>query len=120
LKIKPLDDKMPYAYIDPTHTVRVPDRVEAPRKLLAALFKTPGREVFWRKDRAHPAGNSALQFTQPALSEQLTMGRLHDALQTGARRVVCEDPGTLNALQRAAGQVKMEVLGLYELLAGQV
>jgi Fe-S oxidoreductase len=120
LKITPLDDETPYAYLDPTHTVRVPDRVEAPRRLLAALFKTPGREVFWRKDRAHPAGNTALQFTQPELAEQLTMGRLYDALGAGARRVICEEPGTLSALQRAAAQVRLEVLGLYELLAGQV
>jgi len=52
LKLKPLADERPYAYLDPTHTVRVPDRVEAPRKLLAALYGKPGLEVFWRKDRA--------------------------------------------------------------------
>jgi Fe-S oxidoreductase len=120
LKIKLLDDERPYTYLDPTQTVRVPDRVEAPRKLLSALYGRPGLEVFWRKDRAHPAGNTALQFTQPELSQQLTMGRLYDALGAGARRVICEDPGTLNALKPGAEQVKLEVQGLYELLAGQL
>jgi hypothetical protein len=100
--------------------VRVPERVEAPRKLLSALYQRPGLEVFWRKDRAHPAGNTALQFTQPELSHQLTMGRLYDALSVGARRVICEDPGTLNALKPGADRVHLDLVGLYELLADHV
>jgi len=120
LKFKPISDETPYAYLDPTHTVRVPERVEAPRKLLAALYGKPGLEVFWRKDRAHPAGNTALQFTQPELSHQLTMGRLYDTLEVGARRVICDDPGTLSAIKAGAEQVRLEALGLYELLAGQL
>ncbi len=120
LTITPLDDETPYVYMDPTHTVRVPERVEAPRNLLSALYQRPGIEVFWRKDRAHPAGNTALQFTQPDLSNQLTMGRLYDALSVGARRVICEDPGTLSALKPGAERVKLDLVGLYELLADHV
>jgi len=50
----------------------------------------------------------------------LSRARLVDALDAGARRVICDDPGTLSALKPVAEQVNLELLGLYELLAGQV
>lgn len=108
------------AYVDPTHSVRVNSRYEAPRKLLSAVASSPTLELFWREDRAHPCGNVALQFTQPHIADHLTFARLDDALQRGARRVVTEDPGCLVHLRRHAGRFGLEVRGLYELLAGNL
>ena len=106
-----------YTYIDPTHAARVNGRHEAPRKLLAALTPTPGLNMFWREERAHPCGNTALQFTQPTIAEQLTKARLTDAANSGAKRVITEDPGCLTQLSHHATQYNLQVEGLYELLA---
>lgn len=110
-------DDTPYAYVDPTHTVRVPARFDAPRRLLASVLSTERRELFWRRERAHPVGNTALQFTKPDISEKLTRARLKDAREAGAQLIVCEDPGTLAHLSRHADEYGLRVQGLYELLA---
>ncbi|MDX1686935.1 MAG: (Fe-S)-binding protein [Candidatus Promineifilaceae bacterium] len=120
LSFAPVEDGMPTAYVDPTHSVRVDGRDEAPRKLLSAVISSPTRELFWREERAHPCGNLALQFTQPDIADHLTFARLDDARQRGAKRVVTEDPGCLAHLQRHAGRFGLEVQGLYELLAAQL
>lgn len=107
---------LPYAYVDPTHTVRALDRVEAPRRLLGAVLPTPALELFWRKERAHPAGDGALHFTNPALSDQLTIARHEDAMQAGAQGIVTEDPATLYHLHHQSSS-RLPVKGMYELLA---
>ncbi|MDX1663010.1 MAG: (Fe-S)-binding protein [Candidatus Promineifilaceae bacterium] len=106
------------AYVDPTHAVRVPIRHEAPRRLLQAVLPADAElvELFWRRERAHPAGNTALQFTRPEIAEKLTRARLNDAQDAGAEVVVCDDPETLVHLERYAGEYGLEVQGLYELL----
>jgi Fe-S oxidoreductase len=109
-------DGSPYAYVDPTHTVRVNGRYQAPRQLLKAIMPAPGIDLFWREDRAHPCGNTALQFTQPLISNHLNYARLGDAVQLGARRVITEDPGCLAQLNRHAPRFGLQVQGLYELL----
>jgi Fe-S oxidoreductase len=119
------DDGLPYAYVDPTHAARMDDRLEggrhgAPRRLLAACTSTPGVNMFWREGRAHPCGNTALQFTRPEISEKLTRARLGDAVNVGARRVITEDPGCLAQLSRYAPQFGLQVEGLYELLANNL
>ena len=106
-----------FAYLDPTHAVRVPERYEAPRNLLDAVLPAPPREVFWRNGRAYPCGNLALQFTQPALADLLTQARLDDAVNAGAGGVITEDPGSLAHLERLALASGVRVQGLYELLA---
>jgi Fe-S oxidoreductase len=116
LKFKPSDDKNPFAYIDPTHSLRIPARHAAPRRLLAGVMAFP-RELFWRKERAHPSGNGALQFTNPHISDHLTYARLADAQAAGARTIITEDPGCLSVLNRHAGRFGLQVQGLYELLA---
>jgi Fe-S oxidoreductase len=63
LAFKRQADGMPYAYVDPTHSVRVATRYDAPRQLLATVMPGPARELFWRRERAHPCGNVALQYT---------------------------------------------------------
>jgi len=117
LKFKTSDDKRPYAYIDPTHSLRIPARYDAPRRLLAAVMSTAGHELFWRKERAHPCGNGALQFITPQISNHLTYARLADAQQAGVQIAVTEDAGCLSQLSRHADRFGLHVQGFYELLA---
>jgi len=117
----------PYAYLDPTHTVRMEGRLrpeglkpegwEAPRRLLDAVMSGPRCEPFWRKERAHPAGATALQFTFPYVAMMLAAARLEDAKSAGARVVVTEAPGDLALLTPLAPRYGLQVRGLYELLA---
>jgi Fe-S oxidoreductase len=117
LNLRPAANGSPYAYVDPTHTVRVAGRHAAPRKLLSAAMPEAGAELFWRQDRTHPCGNTALQFTQPHIANHLTYSRLDDAARSGATSVVTEDPGCLGHLDRHAARFGLQVQGLYELLA---
>jgi Fe-S oxidoreductase len=110
----------PYAYVDPPHTVRAPERVSAPRSLLAAVMPGPGVELFWRQERTHPAGSTSLKFANPQLADHLTYARLGDAVQSGVRLLLSEDPGTLHALAAHAPRFGVQVQGLYELLAEQL
>lgn len=110
----------PFTYVDPTHTVRVNGRYTAPRKLLSAVMGSTGVDMFWREGRAHPSGNTALQFTQPTIADQLTQARLNDAANAGASRVITEDPGCLTQLNRHAAEYGIQVEGLYELLASHL
>lgn len=120
LKLRQAEEETPYAYVDPTHAVRVETRFEAPRRLLAAVLREPFRELFWRDGRAYPCGNLALAFTQPHLADALTQARLVDAAQTGTRGVITEDPGSLAHLERQAPAHDLQVQGLYELLADRL
>jgi Fe-S oxidoreductase len=113
-------DKFSYAYIDPTHAVRVPSRFDAPRTLLKAVMPGEAKELFWRRERAHPVGSTAVQFTNPELAEKLTRARLEDADQTGAKQLYSEDPATLYHLSKYAKDYRLEVKGLYEFLASQL
>jgi Fe-S oxidoreductase len=110
-------DHTPYAYVDPTHAVRVPDRHDDPRRLLEAVLPGERRELFWRKERAHPVGSTGLQFTTPDIADKLTLSRLEDAQKAGAELLICEDPGTLKKLSEKADRFGLRVCGLYELLA---
>ena len=106
-----------YAYVDPTHAVRVPSRHQAPRQLLSTVLGSPVSELFWHADRAYPCGNSALMYTHPHLADSLTRARLEDAVRVGAQVVISEGPGSLAHLERHAPEFGLEVRGLYELLA---
>jgi Fe-S oxidoreductase len=109
-----------YAYVDPPHTVRAPERMAAPRSMLAAVMPGPGVELFWRQERTHPAGSTSLKFANPQLADHLTYARLGDAAQVGARLLISDDPGTLHALATHAARFGVQVQGLYELLAEQL
>lgn len=117
LSLRKTDDDTAFAYVDPTHAVRVQERYPAPRRLLEAVLLAPPRELFWRGDRAYPCGNLALQFTQPHIADGLTQARLDDAVNAGAAGVITEDPGSLAHLERHASASGVRVQGLYELLA---
>lgn len=110
---------LPYAYVDPTHAVRTLDRLEAPRRLLNAVLPTPVIELFWRKERAHPAGDGVLQFVQPVLSRQLAEARNEDAMQAGAQGMITEDSATLYQLNQLSPS-GLPVKGMYELLADRI
>ncbi len=110
---------LPQAYVDPTHAVRVPARLDAPRKLLEAVLPTPPLELFWRKERAFPSGDGALQFVNPSISRKLTEARMEDARDTGAQGVITEDPATLHQLNNASS-AGLHVQGLYELLVDRL
>lgn len=113
-------DRTPWAYIDPTHAVRIPGRHDDPRDLLAAVMATPGRELFWRRERAHPVGSTYLHFTNQAIAARLTMARLEDAKRAGAQYLITEDPGTLFQLNVHTGKLGLKEQGLYSLLAPQL
>jgi Fe-S oxidoreductase len=117
LRLRQADSAAPMAYVDPTHSVRVPERFAAPRMLLQALLGEPARELFWRDGRAYPCGDLALQFTQPQIADALTQARLIDAADVGAGVVVTEGAGSLAHLKRHAAAHDIEVRGLYELVA---
>lgn len=106
-----------YAYVDPTHAVRVPSHFEPARRLAEAIFPKEDRvELFWRNGRAHPSGNLALQFTWPKLADQLTKARLEDARAAGAERVLTVDAGTMHHLSQHASSFDVSVEGLFEAL----
>ena len=105
------------AYVDPTHTVRLPGRGAAPRYLLQNVLSGHHKELFWHQDRAHPVGNTALQFINPHIADHLTYARLDDLAASGANLGICEDPGTLSQLDRHASRFGVQVKGLYELLS---
>lgn len=120
LSLKPISDPVSYAYVDPTHAVRVNDRHDAPRALLAAVMAGAGRELFWSKDRTHPAGATALQHSMPHLAMMLAGARLEDARNAGAEVVISDSPGDLVLLGRMAPRYGLQVHCLYELLAAQL
>lgn len=120
LSFRRATESAPYAYLDPTHTVRMPERVEAPRQLLAAVMPNTGKELFWRRDRAHPSGATALQYTLPHMAMMLAEARLQDARNSGAELVITEAPGDLALLERLAPRMGLHLQGLYELLAEQL
>jgi Fe-S oxidoreductase len=120
VQFKAAENGLPFTYVDPTHTVRVDGRSDAPRRLLAAVTGTAGTDMFWREGRAHPCGDTALQFTQPEISDRLTRARLEDAAKSGAKRVITEAPGCLAQLSRHAPNYGLQVEGLYEFLANHI
>ena len=117
LEFKSSEDMRPFVYMDPNHSLRVPARFDAPRRLLANVMSNADRELFWRKERTHPCGNGALQFTNPHISDQLAYSRLEDARKTGAQVIVTEDPGCLSHLNKHASRFELRIQGCYEMLA---
>ncbi len=110
----------PYAYVDPTHSVRVKSRADDPRNLLDQALSDERRELFWRSDRAFPAGNLALEFVHPDLADDLTEFRFEDATDQDVDTVVTDGAGTLHQLKQKADAFDVDVRNLYRLLADQV
>jgi Fe-S oxidoreductase len=120
IKFKANKENGSYAYLDPTHSVRVPDRFQAPRRLLDSILPNGRLELFWRMERTHPCGNGALQFSNPHLATHLDYSRLDDAVGVGAQLLYTEDAGCLHRLKQVAPRFGVRVEGLYEFLADQL
>lgn len=117
LNFKKKDIPEPFAYVDPTHSVRVQTRYETPRTLMDMAFGGERVELFWRKERSGSSGSTGLQFTHPELADDLTNSRLEDAVQVGAKIIYTEDPATFGHLNRLSGSHGLEVRNLYKALA---
>lgn len=117
LVFKTAESSTPYTYVDPTHAARQPQRHNSPRTLLQAVYGPTATELFFRQERTHPSGNTALQFTNPTLNKKLILSRLADAQQRGVGLLITEDPGSLYHLNQYAADIGLQVQGLYELLA---
>lgn len=117
LELAPASAPGRYAYIDPTYAVRVPERHDAPRRLLADAWGPASAELFWRRGRAHPVGSGGIRFVRPDVADALTHARLEDASDQGAEIVVSDDPATLWQLECHAQDHGLRVQGLFELLA---
>jgi len=117
LNFTSLEDENTIAYVDPAHSVRVPEGRAAARAILNTVLSNPAHELFWRGEHSHPAGSTALQFTQPHLADRLTFARLDDVVKSGAQVAITEDAGTLYQLNRHAARIGLRVQGLYEILA---
>ncbi len=112
-----------YTFYDPDHTLRVPNRWEAPRKLLAAISQPPPTELFWRKELATPCGaGGGLYFTQPQLAAQLAQARLIEAHERGVNTLITDDPHVLYHLRRQSENSNNNIVvsGLFETLAAQL
>lgn len=109
-----------YTFYDPDHSVRVPGRWAAPRKLLAALCQFPPIELFWRKERAAPCGAGGLNFTQPGLSAKLAQARLAEAQERGVKMIITDAPEVVHHLRQHVNGADVEIRGLFELLAEQL
>ncbi len=105
-----------YAYHDPCHVTRFPQRSAAAREVIRAALGAAPRELFWREIRTTPCGASGgLEFTQPALSRQMARACIDDARQSGAETLLVDD--ALCAAQLAQHADGMPVKNLIEILA---
>ncbi len=113
------DEEAPYAYHDPCHAPRIGRDGQAPRRLLAAaLGDAGGRELFWRRERAHPCGAiGGLEFVHPEVAAALAAARHADASAAGAVRLITENPACTHQLAHHGG---LPVVNLYELLAARL
>jgi|SRR5579859_2779824 len=108
-------------YHDPAHTPHFPGRAAQARRVVAALFSQPVREMFWRAERATPGGAvGGLEFTHPELALRMAHDRLAEAAATGAEILVTEDPVALAYLEQHLAGAKIKLAGLFELLAEQL
>jgi Fe-S oxidoreductase len=115
-----LEDLTSCAYVDPAHATRVHSSRSAVRAILKTVLPIPALELFWRGERTHPVGSTALQFTQPQLADHLTFARLDDVVKSGAQVAITEDAATLYQLNRHAARFGVRIQGLYELLAASL
>ncbi len=120
LAFQKLEEPATYAYVDPTHSVRVTTRYDAPRQLLSAVLPGQPQELFWRRERAHPLGHVALQYTNPHIATHLNYARLADASERGIQLLITEDPAGLAQMAPLASRFRLKVQGLYPLLAQQL
>lgn len=116
----PLMAEAPFAYMDPTHAARAPERHAVVHSLVDASINGERVNMFWREYRAHPTGHGAIGYTHPETAEKLTRARLEDAQAVGAKTLYTEVAGDLVELRKYADEYDIEVVSLYQMLAQQV
>lgn len=118
LDIKPRATQT-YTYHDPSQAIRLPQHSVKARALARRVMGQVPREMLFRENLATPIGTSGgLEFTQPALAENLARTRIAEARTTGAETILTDDPLDTATLEKYADG--MTVLNLYQVLAEQV
>lgn len=108
-----------YTYHDPSQAIRLKHHALNARVLATQAMGAEPREMLFRENLATPIGTSGgLQFTHPALAENLARTRIAEARAAGAETILTDDPLDTATLERYADG--LQVLNLYEVLAGQV
>jgi Fe-S oxidoreductase len=107
-----------YTYHDPAQALRLKHHALNARVLATQVMGSEPREMLYRENLATPLSSGGLQFTQPALAEQLARTRIREAQATGADIILTDDPLDTVTLNKFADG--MPVLNLYQVLAEQV
>lgn len=118
LKIKPRGVQA-WTYHDPSQAVRLKHHALNARVLGTQMMGCEPGEMLFRENLATPIGTSGgLEYTHPALAENLAQTRIQEARATGAEIILTDDPLDTAALEKYAGELK--VLNLYQVLAEQI
>lgn len=113
-----INARMPqsYTYHDPSQAIRLKHHALNARVLATQVMGSEPREMLFRENLATPIGTSGgLEFTHPALAENLARTRIAEARATGAEIILTDDPLDTAVLEKYAGG--MQVLNLYQVLA---
>ncbi len=108
-----------YTYHDPSQAIRLKHHALNARVLATQAMGAEPREMLFRENLATPIGTSGgLQFTQPALAENLARTRIAEARAIGAEIILTDDPLDTATLEKYADG--MQVMNLYEVLTEQL
>jgi Fe-S oxidoreductase len=118
LKLRPRASQ-PYTYHDPSQAVRLKGHGLNARVLATEVMGEEPREMLFRETVATPSGTSGgLIYTQPALAASLARTRVREALETGAKILLTDDP--LDTVQLSRYADGLQVLNLFEVMAEQL
>ncbi len=118
LKIEPRAPQA-YTFHDASQSIRLKHHALNARVLATQAFGAEPREMLFRESLAASIGTSGgLQYTHPALAENLARTRIAEAKATGAEILVTDDPLDAATLEKYADG--MQVMNLYQLLAEQL
>lgn len=118
LKISPRAPQA-YTYHDASQAIRLKGHALNARVLATGVMEAEPREMLFRENLATPVGTSGgLQYTHPALAENLARTRIAEARATGTEIVMTDDPLDTATLEKYANGI--QVLNLYEVLAEQL
>jgi Fe-S oxidoreductase len=108
-----------YTYHDASQAIRLKNHWLNTRVLATQAMGVEPREMLFRENLATPIGTSGgLQYTQPALAENLARTRIAEAKATGAEIILTDDPLDSATLEKYADG--MTVMNLYAVLAEQL
>lgn len=108
-----------YTYHDASQSVRLKHHALNARVLATQAMGAEPREMLFREQLATPIGTSGgLQYTHPALAENLVRTRIAEARATGAEIILTDDPLDTATLEKYADG--LQVMNLYQVLAEQL